>query len=55
MLVHASDLEMYAKTIGIFSSTVWKYVWLLIVISLTALNFKWILQKKTLKSNQPPK
>ncbi|MBK8722617.1 MAG: M50 family metallopeptidase [Saprospiraceae bacterium] len=51
----SSDLEMYAKTIGIFSSTVWKYVWLLIVISLTALNFKWILQKKTLKSNQPPK
>lgn len=47
----SSDIAMYASIIGIFSSTVWKYIWLFIVLTLTAFNLKWIFQKKTSSGN----
>ncbi len=44
-----SDLAEYAKTVGYFSSDIWKYVWLGIVALLSLYNLQLILNRKLLK------
>jgi hypothetical protein len=42
----SSDLNAYEKEVGIFSSNIWKYVWLVLAILVTALNVRLMYSKK---------
>jgi len=40
-----SDLKEFTQNVGIFSQTIWMYIWLFICIVVTAFNMKQILTK----------
>jgi len=42
----SSDLRKYASTLGLFSATVWKYIWLGVVVFISFVNLRIILTGK---------
>jgi len=42
----SSDLRKYASTLGLFSATIWKYIWLVVVVFISFVNLRIILTRK---------
>lgn len=42
----SSDLNAYEKEVGLFSSNIWKYIWLSLALLVTALNVRLMYSKK---------